>query len=66
MKLEISTCILDRLFPFCSVIVNTSDKTEALKLFIEHLKWELDKVDVEAIAKQSDDCIYEPLEWSKK
>lgn len=64
MKYEVSNCILDYLFDFSSITVSASNKTEALKQYIEYLKWHLgDLADsaIEDIVDKADDCIYEPI-----
>lgn len=64
MKWEISNIILERIFDSSSYIVRGNDKKDALKDYIENLIYELQNMsdsDIERIANDSEDCIYEPI-----
>ena len=64
MKLEVSNIILERIFDSSSYIVYGNNKKEALKDYIENLIYELQNMsdsDIERIADDSDDLIYEPI-----
>lgn len=64
MKWEISNIILERIFDSSSYIVYGNDKKDALKDYIENLIYELQNMsdsDIERIANDSEDCIYEPI-----
>lgn len=63
-RYEVSTCCLDWVFDFSSLIVYARDKNDAMREFIERLKDHLESLtssDIEKITKQSDDCIYKPI-----
>lgn len=64
MKYEVSNIILERIFDYSSVICYGNNKAEALKDYIQNLIFELETMsesDIEKIASESDDCIYEPI-----
>lgn len=64
MKWEISNIILEGIFNSSSYIVYGNNKTDALKDYIENLIYELKNIsdtDIERIANDFDDCIYEPI-----
>ena len=69
MKWEVSNIILERIFDYSSVVCYGTDKKEALKDYIHHLIFELETMsdsDIEKIANDSDDCIYEPIVMKTK
>lgn len=64
MKWEVSNIILERIFDSSSYIVYGNNKKEALRDYIENLIYELQNMsdsDIERIADDSDDLIYEPI-----
>ena len=69
MKWEVSNIILERIFDSSSYIVYGNNKKDALKDYIENLIYELQNMsdtDIERIANDSDDCIYEPIVMNNK